>query len=76
MEPAKLDLTGCKYPMELHKLLSAFLNRLTYESPAEAGRIGLEIWRCDSGLNEKWALIAHFFELYPAAASIFSIRMP
>ena len=21
MEPAKLDLTGCKYPMELHKLL-------------------------------------------------------
>ena len=43
MEPAKLHLTGCKYPMELHKLLSAFLNRLTYESPAEAGRIGLEI---------------------------------
>lgn len=43
MEPAKLDLTGCKYPMELHKLLSAFLNRLTYESPAEAGRIGMEI---------------------------------
>ena len=36
-------LTGCKYPMELHKLLSAFLNRQTYESPAEAGRIGLEI---------------------------------
>ena len=43
MEPAKLDLTSCKYPMELHELLSAFLNRLTYESPAEAGRIGLEI---------------------------------
>ena len=43
MEPAKLELTACKYPMEHHKLLSEFLNRLTYESPAEAGRIGLEI---------------------------------
>ena len=44
MEPAKLDLTGCKYPMELHKLLSTFLNRLTYKVQQKRDALG---WKFD-----------------------------